>query len=113
MTATSNFPFLLDVVDMIPPSASAETAQNSEPSIGVNPIDPTQIWAASFAQLQAARSCDLSAGSEHPHNGDFLFIWHAPEAKEKPNQSLARKGPPGGVPSGFCLPQEMSGTNSP
>src|SRR6266513_1290500 len=50
MTATAKCPFLLDVVDTIPESASAETAQNSEPSIGVDPIDPTQIWAASFAQ---------------------------------------------------------------
>src|ERR671934_769272 len=48
MTATSNFPFLLRAVDLIPVSASAETAQNAEPSIGVDPIDPTQIWAASF-----------------------------------------------------------------
>jgi hypothetical protein len=48
MTATSNFPFLLRAVDLIPASASAETAQNAEPSIGVDPIDPTQIWAASF-----------------------------------------------------------------
>jgi hypothetical protein len=48
MTATSNFPFLLRAVDLIPASASDETAQNSEPSIGVNPINPTQIWAASF-----------------------------------------------------------------
>jgi hypothetical protein len=48
MTATSNFPFLLRAVDLIPASASAESAQNSEPSIGVNPIDPTQMWAASF-----------------------------------------------------------------
>jgi hypothetical protein len=48
MTATSNFPFLLRAVDLIPASASAETAQNSEPSIGVNPINPTEMWAASF-----------------------------------------------------------------
>jgi len=48
MTATSNFPFLLRAVDLIPVSASAETAQNAEPSIGIDPIDPTQIWAASF-----------------------------------------------------------------
>jgi len=48
MTATSNFPFLLRAIDLIPASASAETAQNAEPSIGVDPIDPTQIWAASF-----------------------------------------------------------------
>src|ERR671934_1752502 len=46
--STSNFPFLLRAVDLIPASASDETAQNSEPSIGVNPINPTQIWAASF-----------------------------------------------------------------
>ena len=48
MTATSNFPFLLRAVDLIPASASAETAQNAEPSIGVDSIDPAQIWAASF-----------------------------------------------------------------
>src|SRR5205823_14426524 len=48
MTATSNFPFLLRAIDLIPASASAETAQNAEPSIGVDPIKPTQMWAASF-----------------------------------------------------------------
>ena len=48
MTATSNFPFLLDVVDTIPEDASGEFAQNAEPSIGLDPIDPTQMWAASF-----------------------------------------------------------------
>ena len=48
MTATSNFPFVLGVVDTIPESASGESAQNSEPSIGVNPINPTQMLAGTF-----------------------------------------------------------------
>jgi hypothetical protein len=48
MTATSNFPFVLGVVDTIPASESDESAQNSEPSIGVNPINPTQMLAGTF-----------------------------------------------------------------
>ena len=49
MTATSNFPFLLRAVDLIPASDSAETNQNSEPSIGVNPMvfAETSVMAAS------------------------------------------------------------------
>ena len=48
MTATSNFPFLLRAVDLIPASASGEEAQNSEPSIAVNPINTMQMFAATF-----------------------------------------------------------------
>jgi hypothetical protein len=48
MTATSNFPFVLRVVDTIPESESGETSQNSEPSIGVNPINPMQMIAGTF-----------------------------------------------------------------
>jgi hypothetical protein len=38
----------LNVVDVIPQADSSETGDNSEPSIGVNPADPTQLIAASF-----------------------------------------------------------------
>jgi len=41
-------PSLLRIVDIIPASDSAETNQNSEPSIGVNPINPAQMFAGTF-----------------------------------------------------------------
>jgi hypothetical protein len=37
------------IVDIIPISDSAETGQNSEPSLAVDPLDPTQIIAGSFS----------------------------------------------------------------
>jgi hypothetical protein len=50
MSATSNFPFVLNEVDIIPRSDSGEFTQNSEPSIGINPVNPMQIVAGSFGQ---------------------------------------------------------------
>ena len=38
----------ISVVDIIPFANSVESDQNAEPSIAVNPFDPTQIIAASF-----------------------------------------------------------------
>src|SRR5262245_61706136 len=38
----------ISVVDIIPFANSLESDQNAEPSIAVNPFDPTQIIAASF-----------------------------------------------------------------
>jgi hypothetical protein len=46
--STSNFPFVSRVVDIIPQSDSAETNQNSEPSIGVNPVNPMLMIAGTF-----------------------------------------------------------------
>src|SRR2546430_5894206 len=46
--STSNFPFVSRVVDIIPGSESGESAQNSEPSIAVDPVNSTQILAGSF-----------------------------------------------------------------
>jgi hypothetical protein len=46
--STSNFPFVSRVVDIIPQSDSAENNQNSEPSIGVNPINPMLMIAGTF-----------------------------------------------------------------
>jgi hypothetical protein len=37
------------IFDIIPVGDSAERAQNSEPSLAVNPNDPMQIIAGSFA----------------------------------------------------------------
>ena len=37
------------VFDTIPFSQSSEVGQNSEPSLAVNPLDPTQIFAAAFS----------------------------------------------------------------
>jgi hypothetical protein len=46
--STSNFPVVARVVDIIPGSQSGESAQNSEPSIAVNPVNSTQMLAGSF-----------------------------------------------------------------
>jgi hypothetical protein len=46
--STSNFPFVSRVVDIIPGSQSGESAQNSEPSIAVDPVNSTQMLAGSF-----------------------------------------------------------------
>jgi hypothetical protein len=48
MSTTSKFPVVLGVVDLIPQSDSGEIAQNSEPSIGVNPVNPMQMFAGTF-----------------------------------------------------------------
>jgi hypothetical protein len=46
--STSNFPVVSSVVDIIPGSQSGESAQNSEPSIAVNPVNPAQMIAGAF-----------------------------------------------------------------
>src|ERR1043166_3829861 len=38
----------LSIVDIIPNSDSGETSQNSEPSLGADPLDPNQMVAAAF-----------------------------------------------------------------
>ena len=48
---------LINVVDVIPNSDSSETFQNSEPSLGVNPLDPSQMIAElSEAELLTSRA---------------------------------------------------------
>jgi hypothetical protein len=39
---------VIDVIDVIPNSDSSEAFQNSEPSLGVNPLNPSQMIAGSF-----------------------------------------------------------------
>lgn len=39
---------IINVVDVIPTSDSSEAFQNSEPSLGVNPLNPLQMIAGSF-----------------------------------------------------------------
>ena len=51
--STSNFPVVSRVVDVIPGSQSGESDQNSEPSIAVNPVNPMQMFAGSFAQTES------------------------------------------------------------
>jgi hypothetical protein len=45
---------LTRLVDLIPNSDSAETVQNSEPSLGVNPLDATQMVAGIFGSSGAS-----------------------------------------------------------
>jgi PEP-CTERM motif len=40
---------LIPVIDVIPNSASAETAQNSEPSLAVNPLNPNTMISGAFS----------------------------------------------------------------
>src|SRR6266851_394074 len=40
---------VIHVVDVIPNGASAETGQNSEPSLAVDPLDPTQMISGTFS----------------------------------------------------------------
>jgi hypothetical protein len=47
--STSNFPFILNEVDIIPFGDSSEVKENSEPSLAVDPLDPRQIIAGAFA----------------------------------------------------------------
>jgi hypothetical protein len=42
------------LVDLIPNSDSAETYQNSEPSLAVDPLDPTQMIAGAFGASGAS-----------------------------------------------------------
>src|SRR5207237_10488798 len=39
---------VINVVDVIPNSDSAEALENSEPSLGVNPLNPSQMIAGVF-----------------------------------------------------------------
>lgn len=48
--------FAIRIVDIIPGSDSAETDQNSEPSLAVNPLDPQQIIAAAFGAIGSTAS---------------------------------------------------------
>ena len=47
--STSDFPFVLNEVDIIPFGDSSEVKENSEPSLAVDPLDPRQIIAGAFA----------------------------------------------------------------
>jgi hypothetical protein len=41
----------ITIVDIIPNSDSSETQQNSEPSIAVNPLNPSQVIAGAFTGI--------------------------------------------------------------
>ena len=58
--STSDFPALLGVVDIIPKSDSAESNQNSEPSIAVNPVNPMQVFAGAFSVIRPAPDLTLT-----------------------------------------------------
>jgi hypothetical protein len=46
----------INIVDLIPANDSAETDQNSEPSLAVDPLDPTKIIAGAFSSNTAGGS---------------------------------------------------------
>src|SRR5947209_5412516 len=45
---------LIRLVDIIPNNDSGESAQNSEPSLAVDPLDPTQMIAGVFGNFSGA-----------------------------------------------------------
>jgi Hint domain len=58
------------IIDVIPAGDSSETAQDSEPSIAVNPADPTQIIAGSFS-TSTSFFLTLDGGTTWSHYDDL------------------------------------------
>jgi PEP-CTERM motif-containing protein len=52
--------FVIPVVDVIPVGASNETGQNSEPSLAVNPTDPSQMISGTFS---TSFTCAFNCGT--------------------------------------------------
>ena len=59
------------IVDVIPAADSAETGQNSEPSIAVNPLNTDQIIAGSFAATTMSFFLTLDGGTSWSHYDDI------------------------------------------
>ena|SRR5215831_5136214 len=59
------------IIDVIPASDSAETGQNSEPSIAVNPVNTDQIIAGSFAATTMSFFLTLDGGTTWSHYDDI------------------------------------------
>src|SRR5260221_4651197 len=53
----------LNVIDIIPNSLSAETSQDSEPSLAVNPVLPQYMIAGSFGASQGAYFATSNGGA--------------------------------------------------
>jgi hypothetical protein len=60
----------LRIIDVIPVGDSSETAQDSEPSIAINPADPTQIIAGSFS-TSTSFFLTLDGGATWSHYDDL------------------------------------------
>jgi predicted TIM-barrel enzyme len=60
------------VIDIIPFLDSREQEQNSEPSLGVNPIDPTQIIAGAFGSDPFRRSSNINRSRDADMPGRIL-----------------------------------------
>src|SRR5258708_4289969 len=78
--STSNFPFVLRAVDLIPGSQSGESDQNSEPSIAVNPVNPMQMFAGTFGGNPFFVSTDGGATwsfFDTFEHGDKSIAWKA------------------------------------
>jgi len=48
-TVPANAGYIIPVIDIIPNAASAETGQNSEPSIAVDPLNPNTMISGAFS----------------------------------------------------------------
>src|SRR5690348_5249891 len=59
------------IVDVIPAADSAETGQNSEPSIAVNPLNTDQIITGSFAATTMSFFLTLDGGTSWSHYDDI------------------------------------------
>ena len=59
------------IIDVIPASDSAETGQNSEPSIAVNQVNTDQIIAGSFAATTMSFFLTLDGGTTWSHYDDI------------------------------------------
>jgi hypothetical protein len=105
------------VVDVIPQSDSAETGQNSEPSIAVNPLNPNQVIISSFGGNQPYfDSQDGGMTWRHfqnvPH-GDTSLAWSASGtaymARLNGNFDVQRSNPPNNPPNFTIIPGSTQG----
>src|SRR6266700_1632261 len=69
------------IIDIIPVNRSGETAQNSEPSLAVDPIDPMQIIAGSFGggtpDLLTTDGGTIWSNYDNLVTGDKSLAWKA------------------------------------
>jgi hypothetical protein len=70
---------VINVIDVIPNSDSSEALQNSEPSLGVNPLNPSQMIAGTFGNGSYFKSTDggtIWSGYGNLNIVDKSIAWH-------------------------------------